>query len=69
MQGATGGRGSFQCGQTAKARSGYHVQSLPEDAAASVRRMVASDAVNTQSAKSCRNWHGSSVRMRLAAGP
>ena len=30
-----GGRGSFQIGQTAKARSGYRVQSLREDMAAS----------------------------------
>jgi len=29
-KGVSGGRGSFQVGQTAKARSGYRVQSLPE---------------------------------------
>ena len=36
-KGESGGRGSFQVGQTAKARSGYRVQSLPKDATASSR--------------------------------
>jgi len=60
-RGATGGRGSCSYGQTAKARSGYRVPSLPEDAAARVRGMVASDGVNPQSPKSCRKRRGGSV--------
>ena len=51
--GKSGGRGSFQVGQTAKARSGYRVQSLPKDATASFRVNGQCGCCGAQSSERC----------------
>ena len=52
-KGESGGRGSFQVGQTAKARSGYRVQSLPKDATASLKHDGRPGCVGAQSDEPC----------------
>ena len=56
QEGKSGGRGSFQVGQTAKARSGYRVQSLPKDATASFRSMVSAGAAALNPVNAVVQW-------------
>jgi len=69
-KGESGGRGSFQVGQTAKARPGYRVQSLPKDATASFRINRRRGCFNPQSTERCSFlsfWGVNNVRRYFSA--
>src|ERR1700721_2514567 len=63
------GADSFQVGQTAKARSGYRVQSLRRGRDRQCSHNLARVALALQSGESCRNWHDGGLFKVVQCGP